>query len=177
MFYNTKTNELLNECPPNGYLPVTEMDSDGNEITRLVLIQGLSGTDFETRKACGILPVKSDSPNPPENSIEDINQRNIVIENDGVIVTRVYVPIPVVIPSTISARQIRLWLVQNNISLTSIENAINGITDELLREKTLVEWEYAPYVERNHPMLETLGQILGLNSNQIDQAFIEAANL
>ena len=58
-----------------------------------------------------------------------------------------------------------------------MENAINGIADEKLREKTLVEWEYAPYIERNHPLLNTLGQVLGLNNEQIDNAFLAASLL
>jgi hypothetical protein len=86
-------------------------------------------------------------------------------------------PTPVIAPQTISARQIRLWLIDNNISLTSVENAINGIVDEKLREKTLVEWEFAPYVERGHPLLDTLGEALGLTSEQIDAAFMAASQL
>ena len=78
-------------------------------------------------------------------------------------------------PQTITATQVRLWLIDNNINLDDIVTAINSISDPLLRQKTLVQWEYAPYVERNHPLIETIGSVLGLNSEQIDQAFIEAS--
>ena len=81
------------------------------------------------------------------------------------------------IPDIITATQIRLWLVNNNISLESIDNAISAIGDPLLREKTRVQWEYAPYVERNHPFINMIGDQLGLGSSQIDQAFIEASQL
>lgn len=81
------------------------------------------------------------------------------------------------IPKSISARQIRLWLIKNNISLLLVESAIDSIGDQLTRESVRIEWEYAPYVERNHPWIEQLGQILGLDSRQIDQAFIEASNI
>jgi hypothetical protein len=37
--------------------------------------------------------------------------------------------------------------------------------------------EYAPYVERNHPMLVPLAQALGLSEAQVDQAFIQAQNI
>lgn len=180
MFYNTNTNELLNECPDNGYLPFKEIDAEGNETTRMVLVQGLLGADFETKKSCGILPVKSDTPAKPENSYEDISQRNVVVEDDGVVVTRVYAPnpeSPPTVPQTVTARQIRLWLIDNDISLTSVEAAIDTIVNEKLREKTRVEWEFAPYVERSHPLIESLAQYLGLNSSQIDQGFIEASQL
>lgn len=168
MFYNTRTNELLNGCPLNGYL------SDGS------LVQGLNIADFATRKACGILPVKSDTPVQPENSYEDISQRSVVVEDDGVVVNRVYLPNPpevVNVPESVSARQIRLWLIENDISLTSVENAINSIINETLREKTLVEWEFAPYIERNHPLVNTLAESLGLTNEQVDQGFIAASKL
>jgi hypothetical protein len=77
------------------------------------------------------------------------------------------------IPESISARQIRLWLINNGVQLAQVESAIDTIEDLILRETTKVEWEYAPYIERNHPMLVPLAQILGLSSSDIDRAFIE----
>lgn len=82
-----------------------------------------------------------------------------------------------VIPQTISARQVRIWLIQNNISLDQVDNIINNIQDPIMRDITKVEWEYAPYIERNHPWLVPLAQSLGLNEQQIDQAFIEASTI
>lgn len=84
---------------------------------------------------------------------------------------------PQTVPESISARQIRLWLINNGIQLSQVENAINNIQDPLIRETTKVEWEYAPYVERNHPMLGPLAQALGLTEQQIDVAFIQAQNI
>ena len=77
-------------------------------------------------------------------------------------------------PQTVSARQIRLWLIQHNLQLSQIESAIDNIEDPLVRETVRVEWEYAPYIERSHPWLAPLSQSLGLNEEQIDQAFREA---
>jgi hypothetical protein len=168
MFYDVINNKLLNECPLNGYLP------DG------VLVQGLNITNFETQKACGILPVLSDEPEQPLDHYEDVEQRIVTIEDNGVLITRTWLPNPIepiTIPTNVSARQIRLWLIENNIPLALVESAINEIQDSNLREKTLVEWEYAPYVERNHPLINTLGQALGLNSEQIDAAFVQAYQL
>lgn len=84
---------------------------------------------------------------------------------------------PAQIPQTISARQIRLWLIQHNYTLSQIDNIINQIPDELQKNIVMVEWEYAPYVERHHPWINVLGAALGLNSQEIDQAFIEASVL
>jgi hypothetical protein len=81
------------------------------------------------------------------------------------------------IPENISARQVRIWLLQHGISLQQVETAIDSIQDPILKDITKVEWEYAPYIERNHPMLVPLAQALGLTQEQLDQAFIEAQNI
>lgn len=78
------------------------------------------------------------------------------------------------VPKSISARQIRLWLIQHNFQLSQIESAIDSIQDPLVRETIRIEWEYAPYIERSHQWLAPLAQSLGLNEEQIDQAFREA---
>ena len=83
-------------------------------------------------------------------------------------------PVPPV-PVSVTARQIRLWLITHNVSLASVDAAISGIADQMQRDLVKAEWEYAPYVERTHPMLEVLGQALGLDSASIDAAFREAA--
>ena len=87
------------------------------------------------------------------------------------------VPSPAV-PESVSARQIRLWLVQRGgISLAAVDAAIDAIQDQPTRDSVRVEWEYAPYVERAHPFLVPLAAALGLTEQQVDQAFIEAAGI
>lgn len=83
----------------------------------------------------------------------------------------------ITIPESVSARQVRIWLIQHGISLAAVEAAIETIQDITLKEITKVEWEYAPYIERNHPMLVPLAEALGLTQAQLDQAFIEAQNI
>lgn len=81
------------------------------------------------------------------------------------------------VPRSISARQIRLWLVQNGKTLAAVESAIDGIQDQQARDSVRVEWEYAPVVERSHPWLVPLAAALGLTEAQVDAAFREAATL
>lgn len=81
------------------------------------------------------------------------------------------------VPASISARQIRLWLVRAGYSLDMISQVIASIPDQATRDKVAIEWEYAPVVERSHPWLAPLGQALGLDAENIDQAFREAATL
>lgn len=80
-------------------------------------------------------------------------------------------------PETVSARQIRLWLLQNGVSLQMVNSAISAIEDPIVRDSVAIEWEYAPYVERNHPMLLPLAQALGLTEQDINRCFIEASNI
>ena len=78
-------------------------------------------------------------------------------------------------PATVSARQIRLWLLGKGVSMAAVDAAIDAIPDAAQRDSVRVEWEYAPYVERSHPMLVPLAAALGLTEEQVDQAFVEAA--
>lgn len=80
-------------------------------------------------------------------------------------------------PATVSARQIRLWLIRQGVSMAAVDAAIEAIPDQLERDSVRVEWEYAPYVERSHPMLVPLAEALGLDEAQVDQAFVEAAGI
>jgi len=80
-------------------------------------------------------------------------------------------------PQTISARQIRLWLVGHGVSLAAVEQGIDSIPDQLQRDMVRVEWEYAPYIERAHPMLVPLAAALGLDEAAVDAAFVEASQL
>lgn len=81
------------------------------------------------------------------------------------------------VPESVTARQIRLWLVRHGVSLASVEAAIDAIPDAQAREEARVEWDYAPYVERSHPMLVPLAAALGLDEAQVDDAFREASTI
>ena len=81
------------------------------------------------------------------------------------------------VPASVSARQIRLWLVRHGVSLAAVEAAIDAIPDQQTRDSVRVEWEYAPYVERSHPWLVPLAESLGLDEAGVDAAFREAAEI
>jgi hypothetical protein len=162
MFY--KDNNLLLNAPTSVTL------SNGTLVTGPI-------TDINILADAGYLTVRTDQPTQPENTVEDLSQRVVNVDGNYVDITRVWVSPPVIVPETISARQVRLWLLQNGILLNQVEDAINTITDPLLRESTRVEWEYAPYIERNHPLIESLAQYLGLTPEQIDQGFVIASQL
>lgn len=81
------------------------------------------------------------------------------------------------VPASVTARQIRLWLVGHGVSLATVEAAIDSIADVSTRDSVRVEWEYAPYVERSHPWLVPLASALGLDEAAVDHAFREASTL
>ena len=84
---------------------------------------------------------------------------------------------PQPVPASVSARQIRLYLIRHGISLAQVDAAIDAIPDAQQREECRVEWDYAPYVERSHPMLVPLAAALGLSESQVDEAFREASTI
>ena len=86
-------------------------------------------------------------------------------------------PISSPVPGSVSARQIRLWLVTHGISLETVDATIDSIADAITRDTVRVEWDYAPYFERSHPFLVPLAAALGLDEAAVDQAFREASTL
>jgi hypothetical protein len=164
MYYSIRNQQLINDAPTSIALDNGTIVT-GKNLNNNILAEG------------GYYSVRTDSPPQPQNTVESIFERIVNIDGDFVDIVRTWIPIPAIVPENISARQVRLWLIDNDISLTSVEAAIDTIVDEKLREKTRVEWEYAPYIERNHPLIDSLALYLGLTSEQIDQGFIAASQL
>jgi hypothetical protein len=86
-----------------------------------------------------------------------------------------YAPDDRPVPPAISARQARLWLIRNGVSLASVDAAIASVSDAITRESVRVEWEYGTEVHRGSPWLAALGPSLGLDASTLDTAFREAA--
>jgi hypothetical protein len=84
---------------------------------------------------------------------------------------------PEPVPSSITATQIRLWLVRNGISMAQVSEAIAAIADPQARAEAEVLWEYAPYVERTNPLVAAIAAGFNMDDAAIDQAFREAAQL
>ena len=95
-----------------------------------------------------------------------------------------YVPPPEPSPEEIreampplTARQLRLGLVDNGYSVAQVEAAIAAIADETEREKAQIEWEYASEYRRTHPLIGQIAAALGLTAEQIDAMWVSAASL
>jgi hypothetical protein len=81
------------------------------------------------------------------------------------------------VPTSITATQIRLWLVRNGITMAQVSEAIAAIPDQQARTEAEVLWEYAPYVERTNPLVAAIAAGFNMADAAIDQAFREAAHL
>lgn len=85
-----------------------------------------------------------------------------------------WLPIPIVkiIPQSISRRQVHLQLLAIG-KLTEVETYITNSSDEILK----LEWMTASTFERNNPTLNSVTLSMGLDSEMVDNFFIEASKL
>lgn len=78
-----------------------------------------------------------------------------------------------IVPKHISMRQARLALLSVGM-LGEVETAIAGMASPE-REQAQIEWQYASEVFRDNPLIIGIATQLGMNSDQIDQLFIDAS--
>jgi hypothetical protein len=83
---------------------------------------------------------------------------------------------PPVVPESVTAAQIRKWLVRHGIELEQVTSAIAALPDSV-RKETQIEWEYEPVIHRSSSMLAQMAAGFGMDAAAIDAAFIEAASL
>ncbi len=62
----------------------------------------------------------------------------------------------------LTARQLRLGLIRNGISLDAVTAMIAAIEDPMIRDEALVYWEYSTSISWDHPMTQTLMGMLGI---------------
>lgn len=160
LFYNIFTNQFFIECPKVGYL------KEGT------LVENLNEASYETKRACGILPIVLDNAFIPDNHYEDESKREISIQPEGVYVTRTWIDSSIKIPNEISATGIRYLLSEYNISCDQMDEAINSISDPELRNLIKIEWEYGITINRNSIILKLINQTFGLTFEQINNGFI-----
>lgn len=86
-------------------------------------------------------------------------------------------PLPPEPLGSLTARQLRLGLVTNGLSLDQVTATIDGIPDEQDRAVAKIEWEYASQFERDHPLIAQVGAALGLTEFQIDTMWKQAMML
>lgn len=97
------------------------------------------------------------------------------ITDDPVAVQRIIDEYRPDVPSAVTARQARLALLGAGL-LAAVESKLATIPGPQ-GAAALIEWEYASEIQRQSPLIEALGPLLGLTSDQIDALFIAAKEL
>jgi hypothetical protein len=82
---------------------------------------------------------------------------------------------PAIVPAKVTMRQARLALLAAGL-LDDVEAAIDALP-EPPRRAARIEWEFSSEVFRDRDFVLMLGQALGLDSEEMDALFIEAATL
>ena len=81
-----------------------------------------------------------------------------------------YITPPVIVPTSITMRQARLYL----LSLELLDDVELLVSQNKAQQ---IEWEYASEVQRTNQLIPALQESLGLTNAQVDTMFIEASKL
>ena len=79
------------------------------------------------------------------------------------------------VPSVVTMRQARLALLQTG-KLAQVNAAVANMPGAA-GDAARIEWEFSSTVERNRPLVESLGVALGMTDAQLDDLFTLAATL
>ncbi len=79
--------------------------------------------------------------------------------------------------ASLTARQLRLALVRDGISLAAIESALESMPMGQTRDEAKIEWEYASTYNRTHQLIEIIGLAVGLTAEQIDTMWQSAVSI
>ena len=77
----------------------------------------------------------------------------------------------------LSARQLRLGLINNGLTLAQVTDAIEAMPAGPEKDAARIEWEYATTYNRTHPLIASVGGALGLTDEQIDTMWTAAKSL
>ena len=87
-----------------------------------------------------------------------------------------YVEPEPVVPEVIDARQIRLGLMDLNISTDDVEQAIEGINDSAAKETAKIDWGFSQTFPRSNPSVVAIGAALGLSDKDMDELWINSSS-
>lgn len=79
------------------------------------------------------------------------------------------------VPAQVTMRQARLALLQAG-KLSAVDTAIAALPSPQ-KEAAQIEWEFSSAVDRDRPFVKTLGPMLGLTEDQLDDLFRLAITL
>lgn len=86
-----------------------------------------------------------------------------------------YTP-PVLYPN-LTARQLRLMLLNVGITAAMVDAEIAAIADEAERAAAQIEWQHASGYRRDHPLIAEMAAAFALPAEQVDALWLAAADL
>ena len=78
----------------------------------------------------------------------------------------------VIVPASVSMMQARLAMLDAGV-LDDVEHAIQSM-EGLEGRAARIQWEYAQFVDRDWPLVDALGGLLGWDADAVDRLFISA---
>jgi hypothetical protein len=84
----------------------------------------------------------------------------------------IVVPETVNIPWAISNADMRRQLAIKGVNPDLITAHLKGLPDGVMKWVALADWEYANYFQREHELIDQLGESFGLTKEDIDAMFI-----
>jgi hypothetical protein len=79
------------------------------------------------------------------------------------------------VPVEVTARQFRLALIEDGVSMANVDAVIDSLPDDGTRDKARVEWEYAGGIQRTNATMLALAPALGYDTEEkIDDLFRSA---
>lgn len=83
----------------------------------------------------------------------------------------------VTVPSSVTRRQLFLWLNSQGHTRAAIRSMLDAIPDATAKEAALIEFDEARDFARDHALINQLAAALGYTAAQIDAGFIAAGAL
>jgi hypothetical protein len=71
-------------------------------------------------------------------------------------------------------KQFRLAMMEFGIDPDYITSMLSSIPDETQRKIAMITWEYAVYIEKNHPLISEFASSLGVDRVQLNNIFKRA---
>lgn len=75
--------------------------------------------------------------------------------------------------------QMRLWLIANYGSavISQVDAMVNAMPDATEQALARAKWEYGSVVRRSDPLVAEFAEALGLDSTEVDAAFLAASQI
>ena len=83
---------------------------------------------------------------------------------------------PTVDVSDVTPRQIRLQLLRLGITETTIDGVINTLPSPQ-KEAAMITWKFSTMFQRHNALVPVISAMLSYNSSQVDQIWLDAAQL